>query len=147
MGIAVPMLEVLREAALDAGFDVYACGHPLAPERCQHLLVPEAGVAFVTSDLLFRCPREGARHLHMDTLMDADPTQRRKLRENRRLLKSLLGAATAVQREAKALHDEIEALYNPGVDFEALRSAAADAAAEIEALWKKRKTWDKSPAL
>ena len=147
MGIAVPMLEILREAALDAGFDVYACGHPLAPDACRHLLVPEAGVAFVTSDLLFRCPREGARHLHMDTLMESDPALRRRLRENRRLLKSLLAAAAAAQREAKALHDEIEALYNPGVDFGALRGAAADAAAEIAALWKNRKTWDKSPAL
>ena len=145
MGIAAPMLEILQEAALNAGFDVWACLHPLAPGTLHHLLVPEAGTAFVSSDLIFRCPREGARHIHMDTLMERGPTLRRKLREHRRLLKSLLAAACGTLREAKALHDEIEEVYASGVDFDALHRAASGAAAE--ALRKKPDLLDKCPGL
>ena len=136
MGMSDPMLTLWRDAALEAGFDVCVCGHPLMPEKTAHLLVPEAGVGFVTSDAVFRCPREGARHLHMDTLQTGSAAQKRRFRSHRRLLRTLLAEAAAVQREAGELHRHIEALYNPGVDFEALHAAASNAAEEAVLRWK-----------
>ena len=53
----------------------------------------------------------------------ADPQNLRRHRDEfrhiRRLQTELLETACQMLREAKALHDELEAVYNPWVDFDA----------------------------
>ena len=121
-GTGTALLETLREAALGRGLAVIACGHPLCPEKLSHLLVPEAGAGFVTSDTVFTCDREPYRRLRLEPL--AEGVSRPAFREHRKLLAALLGEANRAQREAREIHDRIEAHYNPTVDFDALRRFA-----------------------
>ncbi|MEA4823185.1 MAG: hypothetical protein VB111_03620 [Clostridiaceae bacterium] len=126
-GIGSAMLETLREAALRSGYDIITSGHPLAPEKLTHLLIPGAGVGFVTSDAVYTCDTEPYRRLRLETLVSGDTRKARQAyKENRKLLRSLLEAANQAQRCAKTIHDRIEERYNPTVDFEKLRAMARD---------------------
>ena len=65
---------------------------------------------------------EGARHVRLDALV---PAQRQKelrgdLRSGRRLEKECMAAALENLQKAKALHDRLEAVYRPYMDFAAL---------------------------
>ena len=48
-GLAWPMLERIRAAAAGRDFRAVICPDPEHPDRIQHLLLPELGLAFVTS--------------------------------------------------------------------------------------------------
>ena len=80
-----------REAAA-RGLRTLLCPCALDPEKAEALLLPEAGIAFVTEE-----PVPG----------DALRTE-------------TLARALAQLREAKCLHDELEAISRPYVDFTAL---------------------------
>ena len=71
---------------------------------------------------------EGARHIRLDALV---PAQRQKelrnsLRTGRRLEKECMAAALAKLSQAKALHDALEAVYRPYMDFAALTNFTAE---------------------
>ena len=49
-GLADSMLDLLKKAAVSAGYDVIACLSPFRPPRLSHLLIPSLSLGFVTSD-------------------------------------------------------------------------------------------------
>lgn len=121
-GVGEGLLQALREGALERGHRVYACMDPLAPERLRHLLLPDCGVAFVT--------REGEnfagadRTLHLEHLLAGETLgqERGRLRLLERLERSLLADGVAHLAAAHALHDKMEVLYRPHVDWEAMEA-------------------------
>ena len=48
-GLAHRMLAHLLSGALKAGYDVVACPSPMAPDRLEHLLIPQLSLAFLSS--------------------------------------------------------------------------------------------------
>ena len=112
-GLSAPLLERLREHYLHAGYDCTAVLSPLSPDRLTGLIVPELDAAFLAAPeptehcsvsvnlrRYFRCSA------HTDALLSE---ARAHTEEAVRLL-----------AEAKAAHDELEALYRPHVAFEGL---------------------------
>ena len=128
LGLSHFLLEPLRRAALGAGLDAVVCPSPLLPDRIEHLLLPEAGLGFFSVTPEDPCPLAPDRHVRLDALADrsADREQRRALRRRRKLRDSLVSEACALFREAGALHDELEALYNPHVDFAGVYALARE---------------------
>lgn len=124
MGLAGPALEAAAREALARGLDVIVCPSPLCPEEPEGVLIPQASLA-----LLRGCwDVEGARHIRLDALV---PAQRQKelrnsLRTGRRLEKECMAAAQAKLSQAKALHDALEAVYRPYMDFSALTNFTAE---------------------
>ena len=118
MGLAGPALDAAVREAVSRGLDVILCPSPLCPEETEGVLVPGASLA-----LLRGCwDVEGARHIRLDALI---PAQRQKelrsaLRSGRRLERECMAAALTKLSQAKALHDELEAVYRPYMDFTAL---------------------------
>jgi hypothetical protein len=133
-GLAHPMLNAIQDAALCANHDVIACRDPLRPEReLLHVLIPSLGLGFVTSNA--DCAYAGTpyRRVRLDAyLPDA---QRRAHRGRLRFLGQTERALTAetVQclAQAKGYHDELEALYRPYVDMDAVLQAAETFAAAL----------------
>lgn len=73
------------------------CPRPLRPEQLEAVLLPEEGIAFLRAPASLRVPQgEGL------------------------LSERALSAALEELREAKALHDRLEAVYRPYMDFTAL---------------------------
>ena len=133
-GIAWPMLERIRAAARSRGFGAVVCFNPEHMDRVQHLLLPELGLAFVTS-------REGMayngpvyRRVRMDALVAPAHYKRHKsqLRFMRRMTESLREEGIASLREAKTAHDALEAVYHPYVDFGGVKECAARGLRRLE---------------
>ena len=132
-GLSDSFLRQLRDGAAAAGYDVICCPSPLEPERLEHLLLPGLGLGFVNQ----RALPEGEsfyRRIRFDAMPEAETlrTRRRCLRFLRRSAALLRENAVEELREAKALHDELEACFNPHVDFD--RVGQITAAVEREVL-------------
>ncbi len=132
-GVGHFLLIPILKAAEESNFRCIACMNPLIPERLQHLIIPELSLSFITSTK--EHPYTGARyrHLRLDSMIAAELTkaQRSRVSVLRKLKAELLGDACEILREAKAVHDEMEELYNPHINFEKLYAFAASLSEEI----------------
>ena len=118
-GLAAPMLERLRMAAAARGFRAIVCPDPEHIDRVQHLLLPELGLAFVTSREGMAYTGSAYRKVRLDAMVDAAHYKRYKarLRFSARVEHALREEGLEALRDAKAAHDKLEAVYQQGVDF------------------------------
>ncbi len=126
-GYSYFMLAPIRNAALAAGYDVYACYCPMNPDiKLDHLIIPELSLGFVTVHSNFPGVSTPFRRIHIDAYIPPQilRNNRQRLKFLRRTCASLLDEAADDLRVAKALHDEIEQLYNPVIDFNGIYSLA-----------------------
>lgn len=132
-GVGAGMLTSLAAGAMGAGYDVIVCPCPLFPDRAEHLIIPELGLAFVTSTPSL--PYEGRpyRRVRLDAMIDADLMREYKarLKFSRKVISSLLSEGTEALAQAKAEHDVLEKLYNPHVDFDGVYQQAQAVAGEL----------------
>ena len=126
-GLAHPLLAQLAGGAMAAGYDVIACPDPLAPDRIRHLFIPALELGFLSSspDLPYPAKRP-YRRLRLDAMADPELLRRNKarLRFSRKVAAALVEEAVESMAQAKAMHDELEALYNPHVDFDQVHRRA-----------------------
>ena len=121
--LAGEALAVLHRAASEKGWDTIACCAPEDPSRLEHLLIPGLGLAFVTSRPNMSYGKKPFRRVRVDAM--AQPEGRARLRFQARMAALLRGEGVAALKEAKAGHDALEAVYNPYVDFDGVRTLAA----------------------
>ncbi len=121
-GLCLPLLEGLLEGALARGQTVYGCYDPLEPGRLLHLLLPDCGLAFVSQREAL--PFAPTRAIHPLAAVDKEALSRRRaaLRRKARIEQALLEDATAHLAAAHRLHDNMEDIYRPHLDFAALDS-------------------------
>ena len=133
LGYAPRMIALLQDAALANGYDVILCPDPLAPEKGLHLLLPELGLCFLSDSGENPYGGQMHRHIRLDALADTQlmKKERSQLRAIQRASASLLGLAEKKLAAAKALHDDLEAIYNPHVDFQGVYDLADQITAEL----------------
>ena len=128
LGLGHAALSRLAALAEARGYDAILCHDPLEPEKPEALLLPELSLAFLAAE-------DGAdglpapeRRLRLDTLAARalSPEDRALLRVRRRESRALLRAAEETLARAKALHDLLEAVYHPHVDFDGVAALAED---------------------
>ena len=127
LGLGRRYLERLAAIAAGSGNDAVLCHDPLEPEKLEAVLLPETGLAFLAMEKQETCPKPW-RHLRLDTLADRDAVSQKKalLRARRRESGALLDSAMETLAQAKALHDELEAVYREHVDFSGADALAKD---------------------
>ena len=134
-GLGNEMLETVVQAAQAKHFDIIACPNPDRTRELHHVLIPEKGLAVITTNA--RNPYDGKpyRRLRLDAMAEEKLTraQKAKLRFTRRVEASLLDEAVSALSNAKKEHDALESAYHPCVDFE---GATALAEKEIKRLLK-----------
>ena len=125
-GLASVFMEAMAEEALARGLDVLLCPHPLLPDTLEALAIPALGLGFVADLGDGTALPETCRCLHLDRLSAAaeDRAVRRALKAEARMTEGLCEMAVLSLTAAKALHDELEAVYRPFVDFTGLTDAA-----------------------
>ena len=129
LGLAPTALEAAEKVAAEKGLDRIVCPDPLDPARLEALLLPGSGLALLAGDWVL----PASRHVRLD-VMAADSISAEARAERRRGLRAsdaALGEALAKLETAKALHDELEAVYRPHVDFAALTAFTEEAVAGI----------------
>lgn len=118
MGLASAALKAAADEAMRSGMQVILCPSPLCPEELEAVLLPEASLALVKGchDI------GGAKHIRLDTLVPAQVQKslRPELRAGRRLEQECMAAAIDKLAAAKSLHDKLEAVYRPYMDFGSL---------------------------
>lgn len=116
-GLSHELLSYLLTGAAEGGYDAVACHDPLFPDRLTHVLVPQAGVAFLT--IPGELSEKPYRHLRLDAMVDEEISRsnRPRLRFSRKMAASLQEEAVSALAQAKSIHDELEGLYRPHADF------------------------------
>ena len=132
-GAAHELLSPILAAALEAGHDAVVCPDPMAPERLAHLILPGAGLAFVSSAPGMAYPNRPYRRLRLDAMADPElcRANRARLRFSQKVAAALEDEAVSGLARAKEAHDALEALYNPHVDFDGIYAAADALAAQL----------------
>lgn len=132
-GLAHLLLTHLLAGMTAAGYDVIACPSPMAPDRLQHLIIPGLSLAFLSSTPDLPYDKRPYRRIRMDAMTDPDLLRRSKtrLRFSRKVSAALVSEAVDSLAQAKAMHDDLERLYNPHVDFEQVYRIAEELAHEI----------------
>ena len=128
LGLGHVALEKLTAAALARGYDAILCHDSLEPEKPEALLLPERSLGFLAvEDSALPLP-EPERRVRLDALAARylDAEERPLLRQRRRESRALLTVAEGTLARAKALHDELEAVYHPHVDFDGVGALAED---------------------
>lgn len=118
-GLAHGLLSHLLSGAVNAGCHVVACPDPMAPDRLEHLLIPELSLAFISSTPALPYPGKSYRRIRLDSMAQEDLLRRNRprLRFSHKVSSALLDEAVDSLHQAKSMHDDLEALYNPYVDF------------------------------
>lgn len=134
-GLAAPVMQRLHAAASARGYRAVICPDPEHVDRIQHLLLPELGLAFVTSREGMAYTGPSYRRVRLDAMIDPACCKRCKarLKFTARVADALRTEGLDALREAKAHHDKLEAVYHPYVDFEGVGRCAAEELARIEA--------------
>ena len=132
-GLGHVLLTHLASGAMAAGYDVIVCPCPLYPDRMEHLLIPDLSLAFVTSTPALPYEKRPYRRIRLDAMGDPDLLRRNRarLRFSRKVSAALMEEAVDALRQAKSMHDDLEALYNPHVDFEEVYRRAGGIAEEL----------------
>lgn len=120
-------LKLLAQAALDSGHDVIICPDPLTPESVEAVLVPSLSLGFLTSGTALAGVPD-ARHIRLDALVDSGRLKKIKpeLRRSEKAKDALLNEAYSALAEAKSIHDQIEGIFNPYVDFDGVTALARE---------------------
>ena len=131
--LAHELLIHLLAGMTAGGCDVVACPDPMAPDRLAHLLVPQLSLAFLTSTATLPFHGSSYRRIRLDAMADKELLRhsRPRLRFARKVSAALVEEAVDSLAQAKAMHDDLEAIYNPHVDFQRVEQMAMDLSAEI----------------
>ena len=125
----------VRERLLQEGQEIVTCFSPLSPNAPSHILVPSAGVGFLTSDSRETVDFPVYRRLHASRFTDNDALREKKqqMRFNRRAAAEMLSEAVRCAADAKAHHDRMEALHIAAMDWDKWQAIADETMADI--LW------------
>lgn len=125
-GLGNGALHRICGTAAAGGEQVIACPNPDRPEELQHVLLPQRGLAFITSNERTPYRGEAYRRIRLDAMADSgfSRAEKAKLRFMRRIGRELREEAVEKLKEAKKAHDALEKVYNPFVDFDGVYDLA-----------------------
>lgn len=113
-------MSTVRKAALEHGLDIITCRCPIFPaEKIEHIFIPSLRLGFMTVNRRHKIEVAPYRIIHARRFTDEKKYARRKIRIRfaLRAAAQLIAEAANCMKEAKAVHDELEALYTPAMDF------------------------------
>ncbi len=121
-GIGHFLLSSIEEACKASDLSYTLCLDPLIPERAVHIFIPELSLAFITSTKTHTYTGRYSRRINLDSSIDKTVLKENKNRLSLllKLRNSILDDACSVMKEAKLVHDKLESLYRPYIDFPAL---------------------------
>lgn len=132
-GISHGLLMPLLTGAVERGYHVVACLNPMNPKKLEHLLIPELSLGFVTSSPGLPFEGDSDRKIRLETMLDEGllKENRPRLRVYRKMYYALLDEIVSILGDNKRIHDKLEEIYHPFVDFNRLSQVTADLGREI----------------
>lgn len=126
LGMGNFYIEQLLHLAQTRNYALIVCPDCVEPERISALIIPELSLALYCSDAISTETTECYRHIRLDAAADRETLAglRPELRKARKLSREVFSFATDTLSHAKALHDRLEEVYNPHVDFDGVYEEA-----------------------
>ena len=114
------LLEKIKNASIERGFDVEAYYCALLPEKIEHLVIPEIGLSFTTANEYHRINIENALQIDMNSYLNKQIIELHEdtLEYNNDIYEKLIFRAVQIIKRAKRLHDLMETRYIPNMLFE-----------------------------
>ena len=127
------MMKQLADRARQAGYEAYVCRCASDQRRIDHLLLPELGLAFLTSNTWHPMNFPGQKNIHAARFMNGKElaTRRGALQYQKRIATQLIARTCQTQAEAKRIHDGLEKYYIRATDFQAVDAIRARQEAEL----------------
>lgn len=126
LALADTYMKTLAEGAKLRSIDSIICHDPLDPLRIEALILPELSLGFIATRAGFPDAPNVCRNIRLDAIIDKNRAQsyRHSIKIAKRLQASLIDEAIVALSNAKAIHEEMEDIYNPNVDFDGLYNLA-----------------------
>lgn len=115
-------LEAILETASELGLEIYVFYDPLCPDLPQHVVFPEEGIGFVTSNKIHSFEPQNAYKIHLSRFCSIDDSAKERCRNAERLIAACLKEALASLKQEKAFHDDLEEFYVEAMDFKKLNA-------------------------
>ena len=127
-GLAGIYLNEICSAAAAKKYDVIICRDALCPSETSAVFIPELSLGFAALSKGEEYEGYIYRHIRLDALAEDEMSlsERKGFKEFRKLQKNLISKAINTLAQAKHLHDKLESIYNPYVDFDSLYRTAQD---------------------
>ena len=125
-GLSKPVMAEVRKKAELMGWDMILCLSPMDPGEIMHIILPELSCAFVSCPPGDAYPYPVYRHIRLDSIPDS--AFMRAVKDSKKLPEAILSETIKKLQRAKELHDELEKVYNPFVDFDSVRALAINEA-------------------
>ena len=113
------LLSLVAQMARERGLRAILCPEPLRPDMLEAVLLPELELCFGRAD-----PEQGRGGLEVS--FGREPRRSNDRQQEQAIRESLRTQATARLKQAKKLHDDMEAVYRPYMDFAALDDYTED---------------------
>lgn len=113
------ILEKIKAAAIEKGYNVEAYYCALNPYKLDHLVIPGLNLAFTTTNWCHGSNVRKFETYEMQQYMNKDILEHYKddLKQNQIEFDNLMSIALATISKAKDLHDQLETYYVPNIRF------------------------------
>lgn len=118
------LLKHLRDSAMLHGLDIISCPCPMDSDGgLEHLLIPEIGVGFITTNQYHTLQNKPQRTIHCERFINDEKlkTVHGRLVLNAKVKSELIEEAISHLRNAKECHDILESFYIDAMDFGELK--------------------------
>ena len=123
-GLSHFLLSPILHTAEESGYDCIACFNPLIPERLEHLFIPSLNLSFLSKGNCKDEIKSCFKKIRIDSLIDVSKDEKKRINALKRAKSDILDLSYSLLHEAKIVHDELENLYNPHIDFDSLYLSA-----------------------
>ncbi|WMJ80565.1 PRK06851 family protein [Clostridium sp. MB40-C1] len=126
------VMRYIYEEALKRGLFVEVYHDPLIPERIEHICIPNISTAILTSNELNKKTFEGIQ-INMSDYQNQLLLERSKaeIDVSKQTFYTLLNKGLSIISQAKILHDELEKLYIPNMNFDKAEKITNDVITKI----------------
>lgn len=113
------ILEKVKAAAIERGYNVEVFYCALNPYKIDHLIIPDLNTAFTTSNVYHSSTVEKSETIDMQEYMKPEVLEHYKadIQENIEAFDNLMSVALFTIKRAKVLHDRLETYYVPNIRF------------------------------
>lgn len=127
------LLVKIGEAAIERGYNIESYFCSLNPHKVEHLLIPEKGISFTTSNKYHEAGVEAHQEINLDEFLEHSLIDKnhQALADNESLFEELMNKAVEAISQAKAVHDKMETYYIPYMDFAAVQDCMETTLARI----------------
>ncbi|GAE89907.1 PRK06851 family protein [Acetivibrio straminisolvens] len=116
------VIQKVKEAAVERGYDVESFYCALNPYKLEHLIIPDLDVSITTSNNYHSANVKNSVEFNLDEYLNTLELGKYQdtVKYNKKNFDMLLDTAIKTIGKAKAIHDILESYYIPNMDFEAI---------------------------